>query len=649
MTTHAAAVRLQRNRFDVKAGLAGDVRGGLTAGLLTLVTTIAYATAAGAAMGAGMGSSAVLSGLIGAAVGGGIAALFAPIGAQVHSPRASVALIVAAAGSAIAAPLGPGAGVQTLAWLSVCMLLAAVIQAAFGVLRMGALIRLVPRAVGSGFTIGIALQLLWSQRASLWPGPSWLFDATSTTPLLAGFATAAVIVWMQCQRAWPALRDWSVALGFALGIALCAALQAVAAVPMAHLPAIDFDAGPLVSLSRVFDLDGAGDTAAVLPRVLGYALVLAFVNALETLTCGLSLEARLQQRFDGNRALIASAIGSLVSACVGGLPVAGSAAASVANVDAGARSRRSSLLAAAAVALLTVAGHGALSAVPLAALAGVTLIVAWGLALQPLRELRLECHAARGHVPRGDLAVAALVVLLLLAAGSAVALLCGVLAASIVALVQMRRGVVQRQYDALHSGVTDIDAASARQVCIIEIGQPLLFANVEPVVQAIEAQSSGVRCVVIDLTRASAVDASAARALADCGLAMRGSAQALLVVRPASEAASAVAFDGCAVFDHLGDAIRHGLKVLQAAPAPAPAIETLHAPHTETERERATRLLLPHVGPIASVLARRAERQSTSLDHFYRLLAEQLPNAQAGAAFLDAAGRPPTPITGDAR
>jgi MFS superfamily sulfate permease-like transporter len=211
--------------------------------------------------------------------------------------------------------------------------------------------------------------------------------------------------------------------------------------------------------------------------------------------------------------------------------------------------------------------------------------------------------------------------------------------------VQMRRNVVQRQYDAPHAGATGIAVASARQVRIIEIGQPLMFANVEPVVQAIEAQASGVRCVVIDLTRASAVDASAARALADCGLAMRGSAQALLIVRPASEAASAVAFDGCAVFDHLGDAIRHGVEALQAAPA----IELPHAPHTETERERATRLLLPHVGPIASVLATRAERQSTSLDHFYRLLAEQLPNARAGVAFLDAAGRPPTPITGDAR
>jgi MFS superfamily sulfate permease-like transporter len=382
--------------------------------------------------------------------------------------------------------------------------------------------------------------------------------------------------------------------------------------------------------------------------VLCYALVLAFVNALETLTCGLTLEARLQRRFDANRALIASAIGSLASVCVGGFPVAGSAAASVANVDAGARFRRSALLAAAAVALPTVAGHGALSAIPLAALAGVTLIVAWAMALQPLRELLLQCHAARagGHALRGDLAVAALVALLLLAAGSAVALLCGVLAASILALLQMRRGVVQRQYDALHAGATDIDAAAARQIRIVEIGQPLLFANVEPVVQAIEAQASGVRCVVIDLTRASAVDASAARALADCRLAMSGSGQTLLIVRPASEAAGAVAFDACPVFDRVGDAIRHALEALQAAPVAA--MDPPPAPTTETECERATRLLLPHVGPIASVLAKRAERQSTSLDDFYRLLAEQLPSTQAGAAFLDAAGRPPTPTRGDA-
>jgi sulfate permease, SulP family len=646
MTTDVAAVASNRPR--VGGALASDARGGLAAGLLTLVTTIAYATAAGAPMAAALGSSLLLSALIGAAVGGGVAALFAPIGVQVHSPRASVALIVAAAGSAIAAPLGPGATLQTLAWLSVCMLLAALLQAGFGLLRMGALIRLVPRAVGSGFTIGIALQLLWSQRASLWPGAKGLFDATNTTPLLAGLATVAVIAWMQCQRARPALRVWSVPLGLVLGIALCAALQAVSAVPLARLQAIDLAAGPLVLLHRVFDVDGAGDIAAVLPRVFGYALVLAFVNALETLTCGLALEARLRQRFDANRALIASAIGSLASACVGGLPVAGSAAVSVANVDAGARSRRSSLLAAAAVSLLAVPGHGALPAVPLAALAGVTLVVAWGLAWQPLRELLLQHGAARAgsHAALGELAVAALVVLLLLVAGSAVALLCGVLAASMLALVQMRRGVVQRQYDALQAGVAGIGAAAARQIRIIEIGQPLLFANVEPVVQAIEAQELPVRCVVIDLTRASAVDASAARALADCGQTMSGGAQMLLIVRPASAAASAVAFDACPVFDRLGDAIRHGVEALQAAPDAAP--DSAHAAATETECERATRLLLPYVGPIASVLVARAQRQSTSLDDCYRLLAQQLPNEQDGVAFLDAAGRPLTRTTGDA-
>jgi sulfate permease, SulP family len=629
---------------------AGDIRGGLTAGLLTLVTTIAYSAAAGAAMGAQVTSSAVLSGLVGAGVGGSVAALLSPIGVQVHGPRASVALVVAAAAVSLGAQLGPGATLPTLAWLSVCLILAALLQAAFGMLRLGGLIRLVPRSVSSGFAVGIAIELAWSQRASLWPASASLLDGAGLVPLAAGLATLALIVWMQTQRRVAALRAWSVTLGFALGIGLCAALQAAAAVPLALLPAVDPQARPLISLLRVFDLAGAGALTAVLPWAIGWALVIAFVNSLETLTCGLTLEARLAQRFDANHALIASALGSLASACVGGLPVAGGAAASIANVEAGARTRRSSLLAAAATAL-----HAALLWVPLAALAGVTLAVAWALASQPVRELLLPWKEARssGRWPAlsrgagGDLAVAAVVALLLVTAGIAAALVCGMLAASMLCLAQLRRGVVRRHYEACDAGdevpaAVERDAATARLIRVVEIGQPLLFANVEPVVQTVEAQARDARFVIVDLARASAVDASAARTLADCRLALHAAGKELLIVRPAARAARRALFDRCPTFDRLADAIGHGMAALQSPP---PAAEGVTAADDETQTQRAARPMLPHVGPIAPILAVQAERESTRLDHVYRLLSQQLPSPQACRAFLDAAGQPAASLT----
>jgi sulfate permease, SulP family len=555
--------------------LLRDLRGGLTAGLLTLVTTIAYAAMAGAAIGADSVSSAVLSGLLGAAIGGGVAALVSPLGVQIHSPRATVALAIAAAAIAIDGQLAAHAPLQTLAWLSVCVVLAAVCQAAFGALRLGGVIRLMPRSVMSGFAIGIALQMAWSQRSSLWPGAAWQFDAATAAALCAALATLLLVVWMQRQRVHEALRGWSVALGFVVGVALCAAIQWAAATPVAALSAMDPHARPLVSLLRTFDVAGLADAPKVLPWVLGYALVIAVVNSLETLTCGLALEARLGRRFDADQALMASALGSLASACVGGLPATGSAAASVANVDAGGRTRRSALLCASAAAL-----HGALPWIALPALAGVTLAVAWSIAAAPLRELVAPLAAARSQrrVPiaaLGDAAIAALVALLVLVAGIALALLGGLLAASMWTLAHLRRGVVRRQYRAIHAGAQAGDAACAdsaraEQIRIVEVGQPLLFANIEPVVQAVEAKDAAARVMIVDLTQASAIDTSAARALRDCRATLDADGRILLLVRPAARAARPSVLEGLPVFDHVADAIRHGLETLHAATPVSP-------------------------------------------------------------------------------
>lgn len=628
-----------------RSALAADARGGLTAGLLALVTTLAYATVIGVAIGADMTSPAALSGLIGAGVGGVVATLLAPIGVQVHSPRASVVVLVAAAGSAIAAQLGPGASAQTLAWLSACLLLAGLLQAAFGVLRLGALIRLVPHCVSAGFTLGIAAALAWSQRDALWP-PAAGADASAAAlfaPAAVALFTLACIAGVQRQRRWAPLRAWSMPLGFALAFVPAQALQSAAPGLLPRLAPIDLGTTAFVSLARVFDL---GDTdasraVAVLPHVLFYALVIAFVNALETLTCSLMLEARLQQRFDPNRSLLASAAGSLAAVCVGGLPVAGSAATSAANLDAGGHSRRSALIAAGVIALLAVAGHAALAWVPLAALVGVTLAVALALARQPLRELLRPCVAvqAPGRRPCGELAIGALVALLVPTAGSAVALPCGVVAAALLTVARMRRGVVQRQYGARDArvGKTHGSDDAARQIRIVEVGQPLHFANVEPVVQAVEAQAPPVRFVVVDLTRASAVDASAARSLAGCQKALAGARRTLLIVHAAGRAAAPAGFDGCLVFDSVGDAVAHATRALAArAHATAATAET-----SESETERATRLLLPHVGPIAPILVARAARACGSgSDALYRQLSSHVPTPDACRAFLRAAGHP---------
>lgn len=609
-----------------------DLRGGITAGLLTLVTAISYAAVAAAPLGSGMTSAAALSGLIGAAVGGLVAAALSPVKPQVFSPRASVAVVIASAAATIDAQLGPGSITQTLGWLSACLLLAALMQAGFGLLRMGALIRLIPHCVTAGFMVGIAIEMAWSQWPHLVPTGAAATQLAAYAPLAIGLACVGAIAGVQWQPRWRHLRGWAMPIGLVAAVLFCEGLQSTLSWTVPHLRAVEFASAPFVSLVQALGLARDGPATALLPQVLVFALVIAFVNSIETLTCVLALETRLHQRFDANRALMASAAGSLAAVCMGGLPVAGGTAASMANVDAGARSRSSALTAALTVALLAAIGHNVIDRIPLAAVAGVVLTVAFALALTPVREMVLRRRATHS-----ELAVACLVGLLLLTAGSAVALLCGMLAVSVLTVMQMRRSVVRREYDASQV----IEPSVAKKIRVLEVGQPLLFATVESVVQAIEARRQTARFVVLDLTHVSALDASAARTLAGCASAMAALDQALVIVQSARGAAALRAIDGCAHFDSVDDALKHcvaGLQQQRACHGASQPLPVENGGMVPTEEARATQLLLPYVGPIARVLVKQACARSTDSQQLYGLLAQHLSNPQASQAFLDAAG-----------
>jgi sulfate permease, SulP family len=633
----------------VRASARGDLRGGVTAGLLTLVTAIAYAALAGAPLGAGVTSAAALSGLIGAAVGGLVATGLSPIKTQVYSPRASVAVVIASAAAWIDAQLGPGSITQTLGWLSACLLLAALMQAGFSLLRMGALIRLIPHCVTAGFMVGIAVEMAWSQAPHLLPAGAAAGQLAAYAPLAIGLACVGAIAWVQWHPRCQYLRGWAMPIGLVVAVLLCEGLQSTLSWAVPHLRAVEFAKSPFVSLMQALGV-AHDDAAALLPQVLVFALVISFVNSVETLTCVLALETRLQQRFDANRALMASALGSLAAVCMGGLPVAGGSAASMVNVDAGARSRGAGITAALTVAVLAALGHGVIDRIPVAAVAGVLLTVAFALALTPVREMALQRRATPS-----ELAVACTVGLLLLTAGSAVALVCGVLMVSALAVMQMRRNVVRRDYDALSmlsAGDTQQGPAStfAQKIRVLEVGQPLLFATVESVVQAMEAHRQTARFVVLDLTHVSALDASAARTLAACASAMAAGNQALVIVQPSGAPTPLRLIDGCQHFHGLDDALKHCAAQLQRqlvgndSLPPLPALPLDACCTTPTEEARATQLLLPYVGPIARVLVKQACAQSTNSRQLYGLLAQNLSNPQTSQAFLNAAGFGPEPL-----
>lgn len=682
-------------RVDLRGGrhsdLHRDLRGGLACATLTLVTSVSYAAVAGAPLGLSMSAAAVFSGLIGAALGGPVASLLGPVPTQAFSPRASVAVVIASAAVTVSqhAQASPAAPAYVLVWLTACLLLAALLQCAFGALRLGALIRLIPHSVTAGFTIGIAAQIVVSQ----WPhlfGAGSLQGFDQAAPLVVGLATVGAVAWTH----WRAWSGWAMPAGLVAGMIAYAGLVAcfsVAALP--SLQAIDLQAAPLFSVPGLVAALNAGTTLGQIPSLIAFAFVIAFVNSIETLSSAVVLEDLTNRRFDANRALIAGAVGSLASVCAGGLPVAGSAATSLVNIQAGGHSRRSTLIAGAALLAAAFIVSGLLDLVPMAVVAGLMITVAFALAQAPLIELAATWRRGAGRAGRisGDMAVAALVGGLMLCTGIVTAVIGGMFAAMVLFIVQMRRTLVRRQYDATHPDAVAqagfaIEPRVGKCIQILEIGQPLFFATVEAVVQVIERLHRSTRFAILDLSHIGAIDATAARMLSRCAQALRLRNRQILVVLGAHTGTFDRTMMSCGIFVNLGDALCFSAAHCGDAMAATNASPPLGAQnrshplmaHSSTRRgpalqivghrdstmhedspghttiiqplrpvaappepalapqvvDQAARELAVYVGPVAKVLAQRAQLRATDIASLYQALALELQSFADREAFL---------------
>jgi sulfate permease, SulP family len=679
-----APVRCEASRWPQLAGVGGAC----AVATMTLVTAVSYACVAAAPLGLDASAAAVLSGLIGAAIGGAVAAAFSAAPGLVFSPRASVAVVIAAALTAQGASTG---GVATLAWLSACLALAALLQALFALLKLGALIRLVPHSVTAGFTIGIAAEMAWSQLPHLFAGGP-ATDLTWAAPLVIGGATIAGVAWAR----WKGLAAWALVAGMLLGVVAHAALAAAwPALALPHLQPVHLDAAPLISVPALVRGLIVGPGLQHWPSLFAFALIIAFVNSIETLSSTVVVEELTHRRLDADRALMAGALGSIAAVCAGGLPVAGSCATSVVNVEASGDSRHSSLVAAGVVGVLALLVGNLLSAVPLAVVAGLLLTVASTLANEPLRELARARQGPTGPqrasgLLTGDIVVATIVFTLLLTTGLFTAIVGGVMAAGVLIVRQMRLTLVRRQYDANHPDAAvhlslPIEPALGRCIRVIEVAQPVFFATADAVVEVLERLRLYTRFAILDLTQVGAVDGTASRVLARLSASLQQTDRALLVVpgpRFAALDAGGVSDSGCKLFASVGDALRFAAQqceqrfvdesaaldlVLPLPDLPSPSLSwsrrlqimvsplrdvrhlitgvpEIHTPLDPQAVERVGRQLAIYIGAIGKVLARRAAPRCPDLAALYRTLAQELHSVTEREAFLRMQQIEPLPL-----
>lgn len=343
--------------------LRADALAGLTVAIVALPLSMAIAIASGVGPERGL-YTAIVGGFLVSALGGSRFQVGGPAGA----------FIVLIAACMMATGLD---GLILATFLSGVMLIAA------GALRLGTYIRYIPYPVTVGFTAGIAVIIFASQVREMFgltlagaePGEIiakiealWVARGTVTWAAVAVAAlTAAVILGLRRVRPhWP---------GMLIAVVLASGLAALADLPV---ETIGTRFGALPHLLPMPALPGFGREAVL--AALPWAASFALLGAIESLLSAVVADGMSGARHRSNAELVGQGVANLGSAVFGGFCVTGTIARTATNVRAGSRGPVSGILHSMFLLLFLMIAAPLAGFIPLAALAGVLAVVAWGMA-----------------------------------------------------------------------------------------------------------------------------------------------------------------------------------------------------------------------------------------------------------------------------
>jgi SulP family sulfate permease len=338
-----------------------DVIAGITVGLVALPLAMAFSIASGLTPQAGI-YCAIVTGFLVSALGGSKTQIGGPTGA----------FVVVVAGIVT---------VHGLDGLFMCTVMAGILLLILGVTGMGSAVKFIPRPVVIGFTNGIAVLIASTQikdffglRVEKVPGEFWL-----RMKALAGAAPT-----------W----SWRATLLAVCTVAvmlLCRAISGRIPGPIVAMlgatVAAYFLKLPVETIGTRFGGIPSGLPHMVIPRwhasmvhgLLGPAFTVAMLGAIESLMSAVVSDRMSNDHHNPNVELMGQGVANIISPMFGGLPATGAIARTATNIRSGAQSPIAGMIHALTLLCVLLFAAPLASYIPMAALAGILMIVAYNM------------------------------------------------------------------------------------------------------------------------------------------------------------------------------------------------------------------------------------------------------------------------------
>ncbi|MBQ0884128.1 bifunctional SulP family inorganic anion transporter/carbonic anhydrase [Streptomyces sp. RM72] len=352
-----------------------DVSAAIAVFLIALPLSLGIALATGAPLQAG---------LVAAAVGGIVAGRIGGCPLQVSGPAAGLTVVTADL-------------IQQYGWRTTCAItvLAGIAQLGLGCLRVARSALAVSPAIVHGMLAGIGVTIAVAQLHIVLGGTPQSSVPDNLVALPAQLANlhpadvAVSVLTLTLLLLWPRLpgRAGEILGKLPAALIAVAGATAVAALTGLRLPKVDLPSWSSHALASLPEGPVLGLVAAILTTTLVCSVqsLLGAVAVDKLVSARPALTGRVK-RSDLDRELLGQGAANIVSGSLGGLPIAGVAVRSSANVAAGAVSRNSTMLHGVLVVIAALLMVPALELIPLASLAA--LVMAVGLKMVSLNHIR---------------------------------------------------------------------------------------------------------------------------------------------------------------------------------------------------------------------------------------------------------------------
>ena len=459
-----------------------DLLAGVTVGIVALPLALAFGVSSG------VGAEA---GLITAVVAGFIAAVFGGSNVQVSGPTGAMVVVLAP----VVAVYGPSAVV-------VVGLIAGFIVVAMGILKLGRAVSFIPWPVIEGFTLGIAVIIFLQQVPAALGSPdieqstsaliNGYLSVVAANPLAVAWSIGAVVVVAAIMVLLP--KFVKLIPGSIIAIVVVTVLAEVLAAPLTRIGA----------LPSSLKAPSWPDFSSIdLGAMIAPAIAVAALAAIESL-----LSARVASTlgdtgsFDPDRELFGQGLASVGSALFGGMPATGAIARTAVNIRSGGKTRVAAMVHAAVLLGVVYLATGPVSAIPLAALAGVLMVTAarmipWRAMLSIMKSTKSDAviFVATAIITVGFDLIEAVVI--------------GIVATAFFAL----RALVKSS--GVHRETIPGDAAPGdERIALFRMQGALFFGASDRILDSV-THVSGVSVVVIRMSELQFLDATGARVLVD--------------------------------------------------------------------------------------------------------------------------------------